>query len=571
MMHAASGLRLRSPWILPDEVLYSDLAKSIAAGHLPSVRGTSGLGWGVVYPALIAPAWAAFDNASDAYHAALVINAFVMSLAAVPAFLLARMFVGRLESVVVAAMTLLVPSMAYTGVLMTENACYPAFLLAVLLIARSVRSPSLLNQALALLGLGVVALTRIQGVALVVAYLGAVVVYAWTGPRSHRGPYLRRFVPTAVVSVIASFAPTASSAARGAGPTGWLGSRSETFDALQPGEVPKWFAFLVADLVLYVAVIPVAATVIVLGRALTRSRSSEPARLFAAVTLPTLLAVLGSVSFVNASIDVDGTENLDERYVFYVVPLAFIGLALWTRGEPPRSSRWSWAVVGVSALLVVGLPIGRLAYNAEFQTLALLPWLTLSLSRLALAVVVAAFAIACAAVWMTWGHNRPARLWLTVGVWMAFLAMVAMGRGADRASSFSHRYVGSPASWVDEAVPSDAKVTVLWDQRLAQGPWDRSYQALMVTEVFNNSVGDVYRLGGPTVYEGVLPTLPARAASTDVVAGQTGRPVVADYVLAPCRTPVRGTVIASAGALRLLEVGGSIDLTGQPGCAALQP
>ena len=30
-------------------------------------------------------------------------------------------------------MTVLVPSMAYTGVVMTENACYPVFLLAVLL------------------------------------------------------------------------------------------------------------------------------------------------------------------------------------------------------------------------------------------------------------------------------------------------------------------------------------------------------------------------------------------------------------------------------------------------------
>ena len=87
-----------------------------------------------------------------------------MSLAAVPAYLLSRMFVSARASVVVAAATVLVPSMSYTGLLMTENACYPAFLLAVLFIARALRSPSMLNQALALLGLGLVSLTRIQGV-----------------------------------------------------------------------------------------------------------------------------------------------------------------------------------------------------------------------------------------------------------------------------------------------------------------------------------------------------------------------------------------------------------------------
>ena len=90
-----------------------------------------------------------------AYHAALAINALVMSMAAVPAYFLGRMFVAGKAAILVAAMTVLVPSMAYTGVVMTENASYPVFLLAVLLIARAVRTPSIANQALALVGLGV--------------------------------------------------------------------------------------------------------------------------------------------------------------------------------------------------------------------------------------------------------------------------------------------------------------------------------------------------------------------------------------------------------------------------------
>ena len=89
----AIGLTVPSVWILPDEIVYSELAKSIAAGGRPAIRGVPVFGWGEVYPTLIAPAWALFDDPVRAYHVALGINALVMSLAAIPAYLLARLFV----------------------------------------------------------------------------------------------------------------------------------------------------------------------------------------------------------------------------------------------------------------------------------------------------------------------------------------------------------------------------------------------------------------------------------------------------------------------------------------------
>ena len=180
VIRAVLSLGVPAPSVVPDEVVYSDLAKSIAAGGFPSVRGVHELGWGVVYQMLIAPAWLLFDDPVRAYHGALVINSLLMSLAAVPAYFLSRMFVSARSSIVVAAATVVVPSMSYTGFVLTENACYPAFLLALLVVARALRSPSVVNQAVALLGLGVVSLTRIQGAALVGAYLAAVVVHSAT-------------------------------------------------------------------------------------------------------------------------------------------------------------------------------------------------------------------------------------------------------------------------------------------------------------------------------------------------------------------------------------------------------
>ena len=434
LLRAGFAARVPTPWILPDELVYSELAKSIASGHRPAVRGVPVFGWGEIYPTLIAPAWALIDDPVRAYHAALIVSAFVMSLAAVPAYLLARLFVSKRISFLVAVMTVLVPSMAYTGVVMTENAFYPVFLLAVFLITRTVQQPSAGRQALSLLGLGLVAFTRIQGLALVGAYLLAIVIYALTGPREDTGRYLRRFIPTAVLLLVVPLVPVAASVVRGDGPFGWLGARSSTFAGFHAHEVPEWFVYLGADLILYVALVPLAASAIVAAHGLTRG-ATDRARLFAAVAIPTFAAMLGSVSLVSASLDVDGTENLNERYVFYVVPLLFIGLALWIQYGMPRHRPWGLLLVASCAIMTLALPIDRLHYNSGFQSVALVPWIVLSLKGAALAAVVATFTLVCGALWLMCARDRAGRLWLLVGIWMCVVGLLTVGSNNTSARS----------------------------------------------------------------------------------------------------------------------------------------
>ena len=409
------SLGVPAPSVVPDEVVYSDLAKSIAAGGFPSVRGVHELGWGVVYQSLIAPAWIVFDDPMHAYHAALIINALLMSLAAVPAYYLARMFVSERASVVVAAATVLVPSMAYTGFLLTENACYPAFLLAVLLVARALRSPSFANQAVALLGLGLLSLTRIQGIALAGGYLAAAATYAATLSREGRRAYLRRFLPTV--------SRDSCRGARADAPLDcpWrrrfrLARRAvEHVRRFPPGRGPAMVR------------VPRRRAGAVRGRdpgcgnrcpvrSGTSASGTERVRLFAALVLPTLIVMLVSVAFVSASIDVDGTENLNERYLFYVVPLLFVGLALWVEEGLPRPRRWAWVSLLASACLVMSLPIDRLVYNSGLQSVALLPWLVLPISGWALAVVVGFFTIVCGWVWL----RRRARTPGVSGSWSSW-------------------------------------------------------------------------------------------------------------------------------------------------------
>ncbi len=229
--------------------------------------------------------------------------------------------------------------MAYTNVVMTENAFYPAFLLSVFVIARAVERPTLWRQG-AVLGSGLLlVLIRFQGVALMGAYLLAVGVYAALLPPDERRSYLRSFLPSAFVLAVVSVMPTVLSVARGDGVLGWLGQYGDAFAEFRPSEVPKWLFVLAADLTLYVAVAPVAAVVIMAVVGLSR-RADTRLRLFLAVVLSTLVAMLVAITLVSAAMDVDGTENLNERYLFYVAPLTILGLALWIeRALPDRARR----------------------------------------------------------------------------------------------------------------------------------------------------------------------------------------------------------------------------------------
>ena len=565
-VRAAIVAGVPSPWILPDELVYSEVAKSIAAGQFPAVRGVHELGWGVVYQALVAPAWAIFGDALEAYRAALTINAFVMSLAALPAYFLARMFVGRSASVVVATTTVLVPSMAYTGVLMTENACYPAFLLSVLLIARAVRSPSRVNQAFALVGLGVVALTRIQATALVGAYLAAVVVYVYLGPASERRAYLRRFIPTAVISVVVSFAPMTASIARGDGATGWLGSRSGTFDEFHAHEIPQWFIFLARG--------PHA-----VRRGNSRRRDGDRAR-----SRPLTRVVRASppvrrgraahgprgpcLRRVRQRLARRRRDREPQRAIRLLCrPASVRRLGGLDPQGLPRPRPWAALTVGLCCLLPALLPIGRLGYNAAFQSVGLLPWLRVDASYAVVAALVTGFTLACGALWLTCRRDRVGYLWLAVGVWMSFVGMITVISNNGSATNSAFAFQGRDADWLDRALPDGASAAVIW----RRGPETRPLPVefwLMVTEFFNRDFGDVYRIGRPTYYETFLPTVEVHPASKDSLATANGRRIAPRYVIVTCRTPVVGRVVARAPDARfaLVEARQPLQLL-REGCA----
>src|SRR3954447_14121421 len=148
--------RVVAPWIMVDELIYSELAKSFAAGRHFLVRDVHHGAYGAVYPALIAPAWRIFSSVPDAYAAAKTIGSVLMSLTAVPVYFLARRLLSPLWSLLAAALAVAVPSMMYTGTLMTETVFYPVFVCVALVLVLTLERPTRTRQ-LGLLALCVLA------------------------------------------------------------------------------------------------------------------------------------------------------------------------------------------------------------------------------------------------------------------------------------------------------------------------------------------------------------------------------------------------------------------------------
>ena len=179
LVRYALARRIVAPWIMVDELIYSELAKSVAAGEGFRIRGDAVAGaYGFVYPLLLAPAWALLDSIPAAYTAAKAINALAISLAVVPAYLLARRLVSQTGAFAVAVLTAVLPSLLYAGMLMTENAFFPLFLLAALALVCALEQPTWTRSLLLLGAIGLAFATRAQAVVFVPAVLLAPLVLA---------------------------------------------------------------------------------------------------------------------------------------------------------------------------------------------------------------------------------------------------------------------------------------------------------------------------------------------------------------------------------------------------------
>jgi len=537
----ALGLRVPSPWIMVDEVVYSDMARSFAStGHF-LIRGVHG-DYGFVYPLLLSPAYAIFGPMSDVYQWARAIDALVMSSAVFPAYLLARRVVRPATALAAAAFAVAIPSMTYVGTLMTENAFYPIFLWFAFALVVMLERPTLRNQ-LIVLALCVLAFeTRAQAVALFAAVLTAPLALAWIErgrPRS-----LKAFAPLYGVVIGAVALVAIVEAARGRSPAAILGSYSKTSNGgYHVWPVIRWLVLHIAELDLSLFVLPFAAVIVLVANARHLDRRL---RIFAAVVASVSVWLVLEVAVFASQY----SHRVEERNFFYLAPLFLLALLAWIERGQPRPPRAAIAAAGLAAALPGAIPfVSLLNITSQSDTIGLQPWWYLGdglagRNSVALVAVLLSLALGAAFLWLGPRHAPLLPVVVALGFLATWLPLQLWTHSFTRlGSSAYHQGIGAERSWIDAAVGRDAHVGVLWSGGNVLAVWDN--------EFWNRSVDRVYDLGGPL--PGDMPETHVTAdRSTGVLHDAHGHTVSEPYVLTHNSVELVGTPVASDPAKHLV-------------------
>src|SRR5919109_1612747 len=182
--------RVTDWYVMTDELFYERLAISVAHGGspLPRVHGELIGNINQLYPLLLAPLFHG-TLVPQALEHAHILNAFVMSSASIPTFLLARRVTRSVRlSYAVAFLSICLPWITLSSFLMTEVVAYPAFMWAVVAVHHAIASRTPRADALMVVAIGVAVLARTQFAILVVALPVALYIHelAFAGEASFR-------------------------------------------------------------------------------------------------------------------------------------------------------------------------------------------------------------------------------------------------------------------------------------------------------------------------------------------------------------------------------------------------
>jgi 4-amino-4-deoxy-L-arabinose transferase-like glycosyltransferase len=541
--------RVVAPWIMVDELIYSELAKSFAAtGHF-LVRGQPSGGYGIVYPVVIAPAFRAFTSIPTAYEAAKAINSIVMSLTAIPVYFLARRMLSPALALVAALLALAIPSMLYTGTLMTENAFYPLFMAVALALVLVLERPTWQREAVLLALCAFAFLTRAQAVALLPAVITAPLLLAWfDGRRRALKEYRVLWAATFVAVVVLPLLQIA----RGSSVLALFGAYAKAGEThYDVAAVLRWLLYHVAELDLYLAVIPFAAFIVLVALA---RRVPRRVQVFLAASVALTVWLVVEVAIFASKNPIP--PRVEERNMFYVAPLFLIALLVWIDLGLPRRHIAAGVAAVVAAALPGALPFATLiGVPAASDELALSIWWRLqdeliSLDHVAMWAVIAAIVLATLflIVPQRWAAVLPAV------VVAAFVAVT--WTAGDDVHGFKTQAVGAlfqgmtneHRDWIDRAVGPHADVAVLWtacsSNRCLQPRSQTDVKVVWENEFFSRSVRDVYVLKDHDALPGGLAARPAEFDFKTGLFTTRGRPLRAQYALLDSSVDPVGTAVA---------------------------
>jgi hypothetical protein len=560
------------PRVHPDEVRYLIAASSLVEGEGLHLRGEE-YGFGPLYALALAAILSLTSGIEAAYELIKAGNALFFALTAVPVYLLARRLVSPWWAVCAAALAVAIPSSISVATVMTESLAYLTAAWALYATALALERPTLVRQ-LAVLGTVAAAFaTRPQLGALYVSWLAGLALVWLIVPQ--RRPRTRADLvglwPSAVPIVLAA-AVFAGRLVTGSSPSESLGAYWELWRGYDPLQVAKWVVYHLADIEVYLAVIPLAVLPIVLWDLVRRGREgSDRAAAFAALFLSAnAVGLLVVAAFTSTPW---GYDRLHDRYAFYLLPLWLVGLVVWLADGLRRPLAAAASGVGLALVLPAVLPFRQLANEAGIDTVPGALWVRIEAEvagpgPLSGSRVLAVFVVVLLAAAMLLPRRLRLVVPATLLVVFAATAVLAWDRmiGAPEDAVFAG---GLERAWIDEELPDDAAVTKLYVESERCPVSARTRHALFLTEFFNSTVDRAVYVG-----DSVPDGLPIeRVEIVDGIAVlPDGSPLSAEYVYTQPGIELEGRRLATGTTAELVlwRTGGEVRVMNAPTTAEVR-
>lgn len=453
------------PRLFPDEYIYTAIARSLAQGHAPAIRGAS-----AHFPALLTPLLAAplqaIAGPTAAFRVTQAENALLMSLTAVPVYLIARrLSLSSTHAFLCAVFAVAIPDLVWSAYTVSDPAAYPLVLDAFAAGLAALERPTKRMQLLFLALAGLATFDRVQYVVLPVAFFAAAAVV------DRRRALVSQRLPLLLCTLPAI-------GALAVGLSRVLGYYSNVTNLHAGGGVLRWAASGLFLLAYASGMVLVPGALVALARPRGRTELA-----FSAFTVVLALLFLFEASLFAAN----GSPRFHERYLFTLLPLVPLAFGIYAKhGYPARRAVLliAAALVAVSARLPLS---GYIAGIGRFDSPFLNAVYRLQpLTSVAAASLIAALlATAALAVAVLASRRRAGTLALVLATGLvAAVSIGAIAQDTKEAQGVRRELVPADPSWVDHA--HTGPVTLLQTQGgqpaapVQQLYWNRSIDSELV-------------------------------------------------------------------------------------------
>jgi 4-amino-4-deoxy-L-arabinose transferase-like glycosyltransferase len=499
-----------APWIAPDEEIYALLGRSLWETGAFEILGASAPYYSALYPALVGLPFAVAD-AGDGLAAVQALQAVVMSSVAVPVYLWGRTLVSTTWALSAAALALLVPALAYSGLVMSETLFYVVTTWALWALARALEKPSVGRQAVAGLAVAAAVLTRLQAVVLLPALVVAVALLA--GFTRSTVPFRRFAVAFGLVGA-AAIVWVALRAVEGGSWQEVLGAYATVAEReYSLGRAAEFVAWHLADVALLTLGIPLLALLVLVVPALGGREGDPRVRAFLALAV----AYVGLLAIEVGAFASRFVGHLAERQLVTAAPPLFLALALWLhRGAPRPQPAASIAALLVGAAVLL-LPVRDLAVPEAAPD----GFFTIPLEQLADATSAATMeatylvgSVFMLALFVFLPRRAAPALVVLVAVGLLAASTIATAEVSDLSRRERVRVFGSgDPAWVDRS--ADGPVSLLWTgERYWPAVWEHLF--------WNRRIDEVLRMTDQPV-PGPVPQRPVTPRADGTLFDASGR------------------------------------------------